>query len=72
MISGGDSKRHRICHLCLKQHLAAGRTREQPVSLISGLPVQGPSTVRRNMSLFRGTLRHCWTRGMDSMMRFFS
>ncbi|CAM9382187.1 unnamed protein product [Pylaiella littoralis] len=27
-IVGGDSKRHRVCHPCLKQHLATGRTRE--------------------------------------------
>lgn len=31
-IVGGDSKRHRVCHPCLKQHLAAGRTREERVS----------------------------------------
>lgn len=31
LISGGDSKRHRVCYPCLKLHLAAGWTREQPV-----------------------------------------
>ena len=32
MIVGGDSKRHRICHPCVKAHLATGRTREHRVS----------------------------------------
>lgn len=35
MLNGRDSKRHRVCHPCLKDHLASGRTREDRVSRMS-------------------------------------
>ncbi|CAM9655563.1 unnamed protein product [Hapterophycus canaliculatus] len=38
---GGDSKRHRVCHPCLKQHLAEGRTREDRL-----MPSAAPSSLR--------------------------
>lgn len=39
MIVGADSKRHRICHPCLKVHLASGRSREHAVSFFAKDPV---------------------------------
>ncbi|CAM9698235.1 unnamed protein product, partial [Scytosiphon promiscuus] len=38
---GGDSKRHRVCHPCLKQHLAEGHTREDRL-----MPSAAPSSLR--------------------------
>ncbi|CAM9214234.1 unnamed protein product [Ectocarpus sp. 13 AM-2016] len=58
---GGDSKRHRVCHPCLKVHLSLGRTREDrlervpaPTSVLSS-PFESRNT-SRNVS--RDASRH--------------
>ncbi|CBN77334.1 putative phosphatidylinositol 3-kinase [Ectocarpus siliculosus] len=47
---GGDSKRHRVCHPCLKVHLSLGRTREDRLERVSA-----PTSIRSSPFESRNT-----------------